>query len=212
VLFDHRAYIQPVLYICAMKLIFATNNQHKVEEIRHSIGQQFELLTLKEAGIDVDIPEPHDTIEANASEKSRTIYRMTDTNCFSEDTGLEVAALNGEPGVKSARYAGEDKAFDKNIDKLLHKLEGRDDTRARFKTVISLIIDGKETLFEGICNGRIIRERRGSKGFGYDPVFIPDGSDKTFGEMEMEEKDRFSHRAKAIQKLVTFLNILDRKI
>lgn len=211
-LFDHRAYIQPVLYICAMKLIFATNNQHKVEEIRHSIGQQFELLTLKEAGIDVDIPEPHDTIEANASEKSRTIYRMTDTNCFSEDTGLEVAALNGEPGVKSARYAGEDKAFDKNIDKLLHKLEGRDDTRARFKTVISLIIDGKETLFEGICNGRIIRERRGSKGFGYDPVFIPDGSDKTFGEMEMEEKDRFSHRAKATQKLVTFLNILDRKI
>lgn len=211
-LFDHRAYIQPVLYICAMKLIFATNNQHKVEEIRHSIGQQFELLTLKEAGIDVDIPEPHDTIEANASEKSRTIYRMTDTNCFSEDTGLEVAALNGEPGVKSARYAGEDKAFDKNIDKLLHKLEGKDDTRARFKTVISLIIDGKETLFEGICNGRIIRERRGSKGFGYDPVFIPDGSDKTFGEMEMEEKDRFSHRAKATQKLVTFLNILDRKI
>ncbi|TXJ27675.1 MAG: RdgB/HAM1 family non-canonical purine NTP pyrophosphatase [Chitinophagaceae bacterium] len=195
-----------------MKLIFATNNQHKVEEIRHSIGQQFELLTLKEASIDVDIPEPHDTIEANASEKSRTIYRMTDTNCFSEDTGLEVAALNGEPGVKSARYAGEDKAFDKNIDKLLHKLEGRDDTRARFKTVISLIIDGKETLFEGICNGRIIRERRGSKGFGYDPVFIPDGSDKTFGEMEMEEKDRFSHRAKATQKLVTFLNILDRKI
>lgn len=195
-----------------MKLIFATNNQHKVEEIRHSIGQQFELLTLKEAGIDVDIPEPHDTIEANASEKSRTIYRMTDTNCFSEDTGLEVAALNGEPGVKSARYAGEDKAFDKNIDKLLHKLEGKDDTRARFKTVISLIIDGKETLFEGICNGRIIRERRGSKGFGYDPVFIPDGSDKTFGEMEMEEKDRFSHRAKATQKLVTFLNILDRKI
>lgn len=195
-----------------MKLIFATNNQHKVEEIRHSIGQQFELLTLKEAGIDVDIPEPHDTIEANASEKSRTIYRMTDTNCLSEDTGLEVAALNGEPGVKSARYAGEDKAFDKNIDKLLHKLEGKDDTRARFKTVISLIIDGKETLFEGICTGRIIRERRGSKGFGYDPVFIPDGSDKTFGEMEMEEKDRFSHRAKATQKLVTFLNILDRKM
>lgn len=195
-----------------MKLIFATNNQHKVEEIRHSIGQQFELLTLKEAGIDVEIPEPHDTIEANASEKSKTIYRMTNTNCFSEDTGLEVAALNGEPGVKSARYAGEDKAFDKNIDKLLHKLEGKDDTRARFKTVISLIIDGKETLFEGICNGRIIRERKGSKGFGYDPVFIPDGSEKTFAEMELEEKDRYSHRAKATQKLVTFLNILDRKI
>lgn len=201
-----------VIYICQMKLIFATNNRHKVEEIRHSIGQQFELLTLKEAGIDVDIPEPHDTIEANASEKSRTIYNMTNTNCFSEDTGLEVAALNGEPGVKSARYAGEDKAFDKNIDKLLYKLEGKDDTRARFKTVISLIIDGKETLFEGICNGRIIRERKGANGFGYDPVFVPDGSEKTFAEMELEEKDRYSHRAKATQKLVTFLNILDRKI
>lgn len=194
-----------------MKLIFATNNQHKVEEIRHSIGQRFELLTLKEAGIDIDIPEPHDTIEANASEKSHTIYRMTKTNCFSEDTGLEVAVLNGEPGVKSARYAGEDKAFDKNIDKLLHKLEGKEDLSARFKTVISLIIDGKETLFEGICNGRIIRNRKGNNGFGYDPVFIPEGSKKTFAEMDLGEKDLYSHRAKATQKLVAFLNTLDRK-
>jgi XTP/dITP diphosphohydrolase len=204
-----------------MKLIFATNNQHKVEEIRHVIrllsgGERFELLTLKEAGIDIDIPEPHDTIEANASEKSRIIYRMTATNpmiigCFSEDTGLEVKALNGEPGVKSARYAGDGRSNDRNIEKLLAKLEGKPDTTARFKTVISLIIDGKETLFEGICKGRIIREKRGNHGFGYDPVFVPDGADKTFGEMGLAEKDQFSHRAKATRKLVVFLSQWSRE-
>jgi XTP/dITP diphosphohydrolase len=189
-----------------MKLIFATNNQHKVKEIRHAIGQKFELLTLKEAGIDIDIPEPHDTIEANASEKSRTIYRMTNTNCFGEDTGLEVKALNGEPGVKSARYAGEGRSSDQNTDKLLANMEGKTDRSARFKTVISLVLDGKETLFEGTCNGRITDQRKGVQGFGYDPVFIPDGSDKTFGEMDLAEKDRFSHRAKATEKLVVFLS------
>jgi XTP/dITP diphosphohydrolase len=165
-----------------MKLIFATNNQHKVEEIRHVIGSSFDLLTLKEAGIDIDIPEPYDTLEANATEKSKTIYRMTNTSCFSEDTGLEVTALGGEPGVKSARYAGEDKSFDRNIDKLLAKLKDKADTAARFRTVISLILDGEEHLFEGLCNGRIIREKKGDQGFGYDPVFIPNGSEKTFAE------------------------------
>lgn len=194
-----------------MKLIFATNNQHKVEEIRHAIHSNFELLTLKEAGINIDIPEPHDTLEENATEKSKTIYNLTNTSCFSEDTGLEVAALNGEPGVKSARYAGEDKSFDKNIDKLLENLKGKQDTRARFRTVISLILDGQETQFEGICNGKIIPERRGNHGFGYDPVFVPDGSKKTFAEMELAEKDLFSHRAKATQKLVAFLNTLEPK-
>lgn len=189
-----------------MKLIFATNNQHKVEEIRHAIHSRFELLTLKEAGINIDIPEPHDTLEENATEKSKTIYNLTNISCFSEDTGLEVAALNGEPGVKSARYAGEDKSFDKNIDKLLENLKGRQDTRARFRTVISLILDGQETQFEGICNGKIIPERRGSHGFGYDPVFVPDGSEKTFAEMDLAEKGRYSHRAKATQKLVAFLS------
>jgi len=192
-------------YLVAMKLIFATNNQHKVDEIRHQIGDRFELLTLKEGGIDIDIPEPHDTIEANASEKSRTIYQMTHTNCFGEDTGLEVNSLNGEPGVKSARYAGDDKSFDKNIDKLLQKLENKVDRQARFRTVISLILDGKETLFEGICNGQIISERRGNQGFGYDPVFIPEGSDKTFAEMDISEKQGFSHRGRATAKLVAFL-------
>ena len=189
-----------------MKLIFATNNQHKVDEIRHSINSTFELLTLKEAGIDIDIPEPHDTLEANATEKSRTIYQLTHTNCFSEDTGLEVAALNGEPGVKSARYAGDGRSFDRNIDKLLANLEDKMDMSARFRTVICLIIDGEETQFEGICAGKILRERKGTNGFGYDPIFIPDGSDKTFAEMELKEKDRFSHRAKATEKLVAFLS------
>ena len=191
-----------------MKLIFATNNQHKVDEIRHVINSSFELLTLKEAGIDIDIPEPHDSLEANATEKSTTIYQLTKTSCFSEDTGLEVAALYGGPGVKSARYAGDGRSFDNNIDKLLANLDGKTDRSARFRTVISLILDGEETQFEGICNGKIIAQRKGSNGFGYDPIFIPDGSDKTFAEMELREKDRVSHRAKATEKLVAFLNSL----
>ena len=194
-----------------MKLIFATNNQHKIEEIRHAIHSNFVLLTLKEAGIKIDIPEPHDTLEENAREKSNTIYQLTHTSCFSEDTGLEVTALNGEPGVKSARYAGDEKSFDKNIDKLLQKMEGKPDRSARFRTVISLIIDEEEMQFEGICNGKIISERRGKHGFGYDPVFIPNGADKTFAEMELSEKNQYSHRAKATRKLVTFLNSLEPK-
>ncbi len=191
-----------------MKLIFATNNQHKIEEIRAVIGQQFELLTLKEAGIDINIPEPHATLEDNATEKSTVIYQLTGINCFSEDTGLEVKALNGEPGVKSARYAGDDRSFEKNIDKLLHNLRSHQDWSARFRTVISLIIDGKETLFEGICPGTIVPERKGNQGFGYDPVFVPSGSNKTFAEMSLEEKTQHSHRAKAVEKLVAFLNNL----
>jgi XTP/dITP diphosphohydrolase len=191
-----------------MKLIFATNNQHKAEEVNAIVGSSFQVITLKEAGIDIDIPEPHDTLEANATEKSRVIYKLTKTNCFSEDTGLEVKALNGEPGVKSARYAGDSRSFDKNIEKLLQKLQDKPDKTARFRAIISLIIDGKETQFEGICDGKIIHEKRGIDGFGYDPVFIPDGSDKTFGEMKLEEKTLFSHRKKATEKLVAFLNTL----
>ena len=191
-----------------MKLIFATNNQHKIQEARALIGDRFELITMSEAGIDMDIPEPHETIEANASEKSAVIYKLTGINCFSEDTGLEVKSLNGEPGVKSARYAGDERSFDKNIDKLLSNLAGKPDWSARFKTIISLILDGRETLFEGICEGRIVRERRGSQGFGYDPVFIPNGADKTFAEMCLEQKSLYSHRARAMEKLVAFLNNL----
>ena len=194
-----------------MKLIFATNNQHKVEEIRSIVGDKFEILTLKDAGIDIDIPEPYESLEANASEKSRVIYQLTKTNpiaigCFSEDTGLEVDALNGEPGVKSARYAGDNRSFDKNIEKLLAKLSGKPDRKAQFRAVISLIIDSKESIFEGICKGVIITEKRGSGGFGYDPVFLPDGATQTFAEMSMEEKIRYSHRSKATEKLVAFLS------
>jgi XTP/dITP diphosphohydrolase len=190
----------------SMKLIFATNNQHKVDEIRSVLDNGLQIITLQEAGIDIDIPEPYDTLEENASGKSRTIVGMTGLNCFSEDTGLEVMSLNGEPGVKSARYAGDNRSFDANIDKLLANLAGKDDRTGRFRTIISLVLDGKETLFEGICEGEIITERRGEKGFGYDPVFIPAGADKTFAEMTMEEKNKYSHRKKATEKLVAFLN------
>ncbi|HUR67382.1 MAG TPA: RdgB/HAM1 family non-canonical purine NTP pyrophosphatase [Chitinophagaceae bacterium] len=191
-----------------MKLIFATNNQHKVEEIRSVLDNTLQIITLKEAGIDTDIPEPYDTLEENAAAKSRTIFEMTGLNCFSEDTGLEVIALAGEPGVKSARYAGDNRSFDANIEKLLANLATKADRSARFRTVISLLIGGKETLFEGICEGRIIEEKRGNKGFGYDPVFIPNGSRLTFAEMEMAEKNKYSHRKKATEKLVAFLTIL----
>jgi XTP/dITP diphosphohydrolase len=187
-------------------LIFATNNQHKVDEIRLVLGNRFNIITLKEAGIDIDIPEPHDTLEANATEKSGVIHRVTKKNCFSEDTGLEVAALNGEPGVKSARYAGEGRSFENNIDKLLQNLADKNSRIARFKTVISLVLNDKEYFFEGICSGVITTDRRGRNGFGYDPVFIPDGSYKTFAEMTMEEKSLFSHRKKAMEKLVEFLS------
>lgn len=191
-----------------MKLIFATNNQHKIDEIRSVLGKKIEIITLKEAGINIDIPEPYNTLEENASGKSKTIFDITATNCFSEDTGLEVNELNGEPGVKSARYAGEGRSFDANIEKLLSNLAGKSDRTARFRTVISLLIDGTETLFEGICEGRIIEKKRGLQGFGYDPVFIPTGSDKTFAEMDIAEKNRFSHRKKATEKLVAFLNTI----
>ena len=187
-------------------LIFATNNQHKVDEIRLVLGNNFSIITLKEAGINIDIPEPHDTLEANATEKSRAIHQLTNKNCFSEDTGLEVEALNGAPGVKSARYAGEGRSFDANIEKLLINLATAENKTARFRTVISLLIDGKEYLFEGICAGKIIEEKKGANGFGYDPVFIPDGSSKTFAEMDMAEKNKFSHRKKAMEKLVAFLD------
>ncbi|MBS1948666.1 MAG: RdgB/HAM1 family non-canonical purine NTP pyrophosphatase [Bacteroidetes bacterium] len=187
------------------KLIFATNNQHKVDEIQSAISNSIEVVSLKEAGIDIDIPEPHDTLEANASEKSGTIHQLTKMNCFSEDTGLEVEALNGEPGVKSARYAGEDKSFDKNIDKLLSKLGSNQNRKARFRTVISLILDHKEHLFEGICEGKILMAEKGEKGFGYDPVFMPEGSNKSFAEMSIDEKSKFSHRKKAVDKMTAFL-------
>lgn len=188
-----------------MKLIFATNNQHKADEISRMAGDKFEILILKQAGIDIDIPEPHDTLEANASEKSKTIYNLTGTACFSEDTGLEVYSLNGEPGVKSARYAGEARSFKANIDKLLAELGNSDNRAARFRTVISLILNGKEIQFEGICEGSITYEPHGTEGFGYDPVFLPTGEKLTFAEMTMAQKNAVSHRKKATDKLISWL-------
>jgi XTP/dITP diphosphohydrolase len=187
-----------------MTIIFATNNRHKIEEIKKVAGKSLDIITLEDAGIYTDIPEPHDTLEENASEKSRTIHTLTGQSCFAEDTGLEVEALNGEPGVKSARYAGDDRNFQANVDKLLHNLEGNSNRAAQFRTVISLIWETNEYFFEGICKGRIIEEQKGTNGFGYDPVFIPDGSDKTFAEMTTDEKNQFSHRRKATDKLVEF--------
>ncbi|HET7899094.1 MAG TPA: RdgB/HAM1 family non-canonical purine NTP pyrophosphatase [Flavisolibacter sp.] len=192
-----------------MNLIFATNNQHKVDEIRAVLPPSFQIMTLKEAGIDIDIPEPHDTLQDNAREKAATIYRLTATNCFSEDTGLEVFSLHGEPGVRSARYAGDGKSFQKNIDKLLNNLNDKENREAQFRTVICLLLNKEEHFFEGICRGKIIAAQKGNEGFGYDPVFVPDGADKTFAEMSLAEKNRFSHRRKAVDKLVLFLNTIN---
>ena len=187
------------------KLLFATNNNHKIEEIQAVVGDHIKVIGLKEAGINIDIPEPHDTLEKNASEKSSTVFALTGLSCFSEDTGLEVDALNGQPGVKSARFAGTGSSED-NISKLLKDLQNVSNRSARFRTVISLIWKGNEHLFTGICEGQIIHQRKGDEGFGYDPVFMPSGSDKTFGEMTLEEKNKFSHRKKAADQLVLFLH------
>lgn len=194
-----------------MKLVFATNNAHKLEEVQAILDPAIHLVTLSEAGVEGDIPEPHATLEENAREKSSIVYALVSRQpgidgCFSEDTGLEVDALGGEPGVKSARYAGDERSFEKNMDKLLNRLAGKSNRSAQFRTIISLIINGKETQFEGICPGRIMEEKRGAAGFGYDPLFVPEGASKSFAEMDLAEKGRYSHRARAIEKLVAFLN------
>ncbi|MHB1920809.1 MAG: RdgB/HAM1 family non-canonical purine NTP pyrophosphatase [Chitinophagaceae bacterium] len=185
-------------------LIFATHNSHKVQEMRAVLGSQFPIVSLKEAGIFQEIPEPHATLEENAREKSQTIYRITGKNCFSEDTGLEVMALRGAPGVRSARYAGENGSSTENMSLLLLNMQNMDDRQAQFRTILSLIWEGKEQTFEGTCKGTIAMQPRGHQGFGYDPVFIPAGANLTFGEMTLEEKTHFSHRAKAIRLLVDF--------
>jgi XTP/dITP diphosphohydrolase len=187
-------------------IIFATNNKNKVDEIRAVLKDGFQIISLKEAGIEIEIPEPYDTLEENAREKSKTIYALTGKDCFSEDTGLEVASLNNEPGVKSARYAGDENDFRKNIQKLLQKLDGINIREAQFRTVISLMLEGKEYQFEGICKGTIAAKESGTNGFGYDAVFVPEGSTKTFAEMNMDEKNKFSHRKKATAKFVHFLD------
>lgn len=191
-------------------LIFATNNKHKIEEVSYILHGKYQLLSLNEIGFNEDIPETEPTLEGNASLKAWHIYNRFKQDCFADDTGLEVEALNGEPGVYSARYAGEGHDFNLNVTKLLNNLEGISNRKARFRTVVSLILSGKETRFEGIVNGIIIQERRGSHGFGYDPVFIPEGFNETMAEMASALKNKISHRAIAMQKMADFLENISR--
>ena len=188
------------------KLVFATNNAHKLEEVAAILGDKVELLSLNDIGCQTDIPETAETLEGNALLKSSYIYKNYHLDCFADDTGLEVEALNGAPGVYSARYAGgEGHDAQANMLKLLHELEGKENRKAQFRTAISLILDGKEYLFEGVIKGEIIKEKRGDSGFGYDPVFMPEGYDRTFAELGNDIKNQISHRALAVQKLCEFL-------
>jgi XTP/dITP diphosphohydrolase len=192
-----------------MKLCFATNNNHKLQEVQAVLGDAFSLVTLAEIGCTDDIPETRDTIADNSAQKAEYIWDKYGINCFSDDTGLEVEALNGEPGVLSARYAGAQRNADDNMELLLTKLaELGGNRKARFKTVITLVLDGMYKQFEGIVEGEIISEKRGDQGFGYDPIFLPDGYDRTFAEMTLAEKGQLSHRARAFEKLNAYLKRL----
>jgi XTP/dITP diphosphohydrolase len=185
-----------------MKLIFATHNQHKAKEIQALLPAEFEVLTLNDIDIQEDIPETSDTLEGNASQKSHYILHHFSMDCFSDDTGLEIKAINNEPGVYSARYAGPSKNADENMNKVLEKLAGKSDRSAQFRTVIALRMAGETHTFEGICKGTILLNNKGQSGFGYDPVFTPEGADRSFAEMTTNEKNEYSHRKKALMKLI----------
>ena len=187
------------------KLVVATNNAHKLEEISAILGNEMELLSLKDIHCNADIPETANTLEGNARQKAMYIHENYGMDCFADDTGLEVEALNGAPGVFSARYAGDGHDSEANMQKLLKELEGKENRKAQFRTAICLIMEGKEYLFEGIVKGHIIEEKRGGAGFGYDPIFVPEGYDQTFAELGNDVKNTISHRARAVEKLCTFL-------
>jgi len=186
-------------------LVFATNNAHKLDEVRSILGSRFTVKSLKEIGCEADIPETADTLEGNALMKARFLYERYGVDCFADDTGLEVTALGGAPGVHTARYAGNHDS-EANMKKLLNELEKKSDRSAQFRTVIALIIEGKEFLFEGIVKGTIAKEKAGDGGFGYDPIFIPDGFTQTFSQMGNDSKNHISHRALAVEKLYNYLN------
>lgn len=188
-----------------MELIFATHNQHKTIEAVEILGESFQLKNLKDIGCLTEIPETADTLTGNALQKARYVHEHYHCNCFADDTGLEVEALDGRPGVYSARFAGEHCSYQDNVDKLLREMEGKTNRKACFKTVVALIIDDKEYLFEGRVDGTIIEKQRGNAGFGYDPVFLPKGFDKTFAEMGDEDKNAISHRGRAMRQLADFL-------
>ncbi len=187
------------------KLIFSTNNEHKLEEVKAILEPYYQILSLKDIGDDTDIPETGETLEDNALIKANYLWNTYHMNCFADDTGLEVEALNNAPGVYSARYAGEQKNSEDNVAKLLKELEAKENRKARFRTVIALIIEGKRYVFEGKIEGIITTSPRGNSGFGYDPVFQADGYDKTFAELTLADKNEISHRARAVQQLALFL-------
>ena len=187
------------------EIIFATNNAHKLSEVQALLGDKFHLVTLRDCGITEDIPETADTLEGNASQKSHYLYDRVGKNCFADDTGLEVDALGGEPGVRSARYATDGHDDEANKRLLLERMQGVENRAAQFRTAVALILDGKEYLFEGIVRGDIATEEHGEGGFGYDPLFFPEGGEKTFAEMSAEAKNEISHRGRAVRKLAEFL-------
>jgi len=192
-----------------MKLVFATNNLHKLEEVQRLMPAEIELLTLKDIGCFEDIEETATTLEGNAQIKTDHVKQKYGYDCFGDDTGLEVEALNGAPGVYSARYAGEEATFSDNVEKMLLELKDDENRKARFRTIVSLYFKGEQYFFEGICDGRIEEQRSGNKGFGYDPIFKPQGFDLTFAQMDMDTKGKISHRGLAIDKLINFFNNLD---
>lgn len=191
-----------------MKLVFATNNRHKLEEITRMLEDKYEIVSLEQIGCREDIPEDYETLQENALQKARYVKDHYGYDCFADDTGLEIEALNNRPGVYSARYAGPAKNPEDNMHKVLLEMEEKENRNARFRTVIALILDGKEHCFEGRVDGKILTERQGKTGFGYDPIFCPDGYKESFAEMDMERKNRISHRGKAVEKLVKFLNAI----
>lgn len=190
------------------EIVFATNNKNKVAEVQQKLGDKIKIITLKELGCNDDIPETGATLEENALQKARYIYEKFGCDCFADDTGLEVEALGGAPGVHTARYAGEDKDNNANMAKLIKELDGKTNRKAQFRTIIALIIEGKETLMEGKVEGNIRKEKSGNEGFGYDPIFEPAGYDKTFAELSMEVKNSISHRGRAVEKLIGALKSL----
>ncbi|MEI7595177.1 MAG: RdgB/HAM1 family non-canonical purine NTP pyrophosphatase [Bacteroidota bacterium] len=190
-----------------MEFIFATNNKHKLEEVKHLFANRKDITikSLAEIGFNEEIPETHETLSENAFEKSEHIFKRFNVNCFADDTGLEIEALNGAPGVYSARYAGVGCSFQDNVNKTLLEMKGKTNRKARFRTVVSLILEGKEYQFEGIVDGEILTEPTGKDGFGYDPIFKPTGYDQSFAEMDLDEKNKISHRARAFNKFAEFL-------
>jgi XTP/dITP diphosphohydrolase len=188
-----------------MYLVFASNNKHKLEEIQAAVGERYNILSLNDIGCFDQIPEDHETLEENAFQKARHIYDKYGKDCFADDTGLEIEALDGRPGVYSARYAGEHCSFEENMNKVLSELTGVSNRKACFRTVIALILNGKEYAFEGRVNGTILTEKCGEQGFGYDPIFQPDGYEISFAQMPLEEKNKISHRGRAIAELMEFL-------